>query len=493
MNTHNKIKEIFERKEIYIFSIITILFFGAFSILQYAPDTYSVFTDNLRNTVIHFLSCGRFVTGAFTYFFIRVLNLSNEKFYILSYSIAILCTIISLYRLNQLLKKDIKNEIVSMLVTILIIINPFSIELFMYVEKGIMIFSVLLCVLTVEQIEKFFNSKNKKSLIFAIIYMFIANCCYQGTVGVFVTISLIYVIKFSKNIKSFLINNIIIAITYGIPAAINFLLVRFSFNNARVNGEIILSESFSKLINGTKRMIIDAYDLLPKYFFLICIFILLGIIIYKAISQKENRNKKIIQIAGGFYLLAGSWFVTVAPQMLQDTNSIWFVARSSYPMASIIGILIFYIFMQFDISNLQNKVMYIFMTLLLIIQYNYFITFTTHNYIGNYMDKTITLEIYSMIQEYERETGNKIEKISIYKDASSQYSYPGLKASGDMNTKAYAPEWCVSRILELYTDRDFEVIENDTAKKEEFSKSNWEYFNEGQVIFEENVMHLCVF
>ena len=98
-----------------------------------------------------------------------------------------------------------------------------------------------------------------------------------------------------------------------------------------------------------------------------------------------------------------------------------------------------------------------------------------------------------MIQEYEEETGNKIDSIAIYKDAIPQYVYPGLKASGDMNIKAYSADWCVSRILKLYTNRDFKVINNDTNKKEEFSQKNWDYFSKEQVIFENNVMHLCIF
>ena len=63
----NKIKETFLDKNLYIFSMITILFFGVFCIMQYAPDTYSVFATNLTDIVSHFFSCGRIVTGAALY------------------------------------------------------------------------------------------------------------------------------------------------------------------------------------------------------------------------------------------------------------------------------------------------------------------------------------------------------------------------------------------------------------------------------------------
>lgn len=487
-----KLKEIFNDKELYLFSVITILFFGAFCVLQYAPDTYSVFTNDLKHTILHFLSCGRFVTGIATYFSMGLLKLGKEGTYFLSYSFAMICTIVSLYKLNKLLKKDIKQEILSIIVTTIIIINPFSIELFMYIEKGIMVLSVLLCVLAIEQIEKFLKG-NKKSIILALLFMVIANGCYQGTVGIFVAIALMYIIKYSKNGKEFIKNNILVALTYGIPALLNFLLVRFVFTNARVKGSMIVSESILKIVKGTKRMLIDTYDLLPHYLLFFVVTILLGIIIYQAWQQKSNKKEKILKIGGAFYIIGVTWFATVAPQMLQDTNSIWFVARSSYSMASVIGILVWYGEKEFTLKELTKKVILIGLTLFLLIQYSSFMRFTIDNYKGNYIDKIISLEISQMIQEYQEQTGNQIDSVAIYRDANPQYAYPEIKTSGDINVKAYLADWCVNRILKLYTNLDLKVVEGESHKEEEFKQKNWDYFSKEQVILEDNVLHLCIF
>ena len=491
-NLKDKIKEIITDKNVYIFTIITIVFFGALCKLQYAPDTYSVFTNDLMHSVKHFLSCGTIVTAMATYVVMGILQLSNEWTYILSYVFAMICMIIALYRLNKFIQKDVKNHIVSAIITTLILINPFSLELFLYIEKGIMVLSVLLCVLAVEQMDKFFQG-NKKSIIWAGIFMIIANCCYQGTVGLFVAISLIYIIKYSKNIKEFIVNNVIVALTYGIPALLNFLLVRFFFTNARVNGQMIFSESIKKVIVGIKRMVVDSYDLLPQYLFLAIIVIVLGIIIYKAIRENSSIKEKILKILGAFYLIAGTLFATVAPQMLQDTNSIWFVARSSYPMAAIIGILVLYLFTKFDIKKITKNIVIAILIVFLLIQYIYFMNYARDNYIGNYIDKQITLEINQEILNYEEETGNTVDTIAIYRDKTPQYVYPELRASGDINIKAYSADWCVSRILKLYTGREFNVIEANEEIKEQFEQESWDYFSEEQLVFENNIMHLCVF
>ena len=488
----NKIKETFLDKNLYIFSVITILFFGVFCIMQYAPDTYSVFATNLTDIVSHFFSCGRIVTGAALYIVRGLLHIGNYGTYLLSYGFAILCTIISLYKLNKLVNQEIKNNVVSILISTLIIINPFSIELFVYIEKGIMVLSVLLCVLAVEQIKKFFEG-NKKSILLALVFMIVANCCYQGTVGLFVAISLLYIIKYSKNIKEFIVNNVVVALTYGIPAILNFILVRFLFTNERVAGEIVLSESIIKMLQGTKRMLVNTYDLLPKYVFIIIIAILLGIIIYQALKKKISSKKKILEILGAFYVIAGTLFATVAPQILQDTSSIWFVARSSYSMAAIIGLLTMYAFMKTKIHAKMRNSIVIILVAFLLLQFVSFMSFAIDHYVGNYMDKTVTLEINRLISEYEEETGIQITEISIYHDKSIQYTYPELKASGDMNIKAYSADWCVPKIIQLYTGRNLITIENDEKLKNEFLQKNWDVFDEEQIVFQDNILHICLY
>lgn len=191
--------------------------------------------------------------------------------------------------------------------------------------------------------------------------------------------------------------------------------------------------------------------------------------------------------------MAGTLFATVAPQILQDTNSIWFVARSSYPMAAIIGILGLYLFSKLDIKEVVKNIVICIFILFLLIQYVYFIDYSRDNYIGNYMDKQITLQINQEILNYEEETGNTVDTIAIYRDKTPQYVYPGLKASGDINIKAYSADWCVSRVLKFYTGREFTVIEANEEIKEQFEEKSWDYFSTEQIIFENNVMHLCVF
>lgn len=491
-NIKEKVNKYFKDKKLYLFGIITFLFFGIFVLTQYAPDTYFVFTSGAKNTLSHFFSCGRFVTGIAAAFVIGVLKLENNYIYFLSYICAIIFTVISLYKLYNLLQKDIKNELVCIILSTLVIINPFSFELFVYIEKSILMFSVLMCILAVEQINEFLINKNKKNILFSLIYMLIASCSYQGTIGIFVAISLIYIIKYSKTIKDFVYNNIIVALVYGLPAIVNFIIMKFTYYNSRIEGNIIISESIRKIVNGTIKLFIDTYNLLPKYMFIICIAAILLFIIYKTIINK-NLKSKSFKILGSIYILIGVVSVAIVPQLLQSTASIWFVARSSYPIASIIGILLIYIFINFDLKNIERSIIIILAIIFLFIQLTSFIKYGIDGYIVNYEDKQNTMKIISKITEYEEQTGNIITKIAFYQDKNPNYTYQNIKSSGDINIKALYPTWSAKDIINFYSKRKLEIVESNIEIKQIFSQEQWDNYSQEQMIFEKDTIHLCLY
>lgn len=488
----NNLKEFFCDKKLYLYSIITVLFFGIYAMIQYAPDTYFVFSVDSTETMTHFFSCGRFVTGIFFKILLGIFKLKDITIYNISYLIAIICTILSMYKLDKLFEDITKNKKLIVISTIFIIINIFSIELYMYIEKGILMLSVLLCILAIEQTKKFFEG-NKKSIFFAIFIMILANCCYQGTVGLYVGIALLYIIKYSKNCKEFIKNNILVALIYGIPAIINFILVRFIFINTRVKGEIILEESIKKMIKGIKDMIFGTYQLFPKYLFAIMLSILIIFIVYKVIKKQEQTKTKILKVLGIGYIIAGTVFATVIPQIMQDTESIWFVARSTYSGASLIGILMLYALENIEIKKVQLNAIMIISCIILSIQFIYFTKFTVDDYIVNYQDRQEVKQIEKIMHEYEKNTGETITKIAVYEDKNPNYTYFNISSSGDMNLKSIYKDWSTVSVLNYYMNRNLENTKLDNEIQEEFKQHEWDYFNEGQVIFKGDTLHICVY
>ena len=490
----NKINEMFKDKKLYLFGVITLIFFGVFISIQYAPDTYTVFSERTKASVTHFFSCGRLITGCAVGITKGILNLTDNIIYNLSYMFAIICTILSLYKLYNLINVDIKNKTVSVILSSLVVINVFSLELFVYIEKGIMMLSVLMSILAVEQTKEFLENKKWKSMILALIFMIIATSSYQGTVGIFVAISLIYILKYSKTIKEFLLNNVKVALIYGIPAGINFVMVRFMGTNSRVEGNIRLAESIEKIVSGVKNLIINTYGLFPKYCFALAMLVAISFGIYKFVRHKNgNAREKIVKILAIIYILAGTLFATVAPQILQNTDSIWFVARSSYPMASVIGILLIYILSNCEVEKVEKNIIITCSCIYMLVQLAYFMIFAIDGYIVNYEDKQQTMELINLINEYEEETGNKITKIAIYSDKYITYTYPDTRASGDINVKAFSSDWAAKAIVNYYLGRQLEKVEISTTLEQYYKENDWQEFNIEQVKFEDDTIHLCLY
>ena len=278
---------------------------------------------------------------------------------------------------------------------------------------------------------------------------------------------------------------------YGIPAIINFVTVRFIYGNSRVSGKIVLSESISKIYAGIKEMILSNYGLFPKYLFFIFLTALIIYGIFKIIKSFEATNQKVLYILGIFYILVGTLAFTIAPQLLQSTNEIWFTARSTYAFTSILGILLIYFSSIIKIDNKEAIIILATSCIFLLIQYIYFAMYTIDNYKVNFEDKEITNQIEELINNYEKETGNVITKISIYNDMNPKYSYDDIKCIKDMNIKAFAHDWSASAIINFYMRRNLVSVPNDDEIKSKFSEQDWNYFNEEQLIFQGDTLHLC--
>ena len=490
----NKIKEILNNKIYWICVIISMCFFGIFAIPEYATDTYSIITSDWTYAFNHFMSLGRYITAIFWAILIGILQLGFNSSYFISYVIGILCFSISLYKMYKIIRYDINNKILAVITSILIIINLFSLELFMYFEKGILALSILLNILAIEKLIKYFEG-NKKNLIYVFIFMLLANCAYQGTVALFVSLGVIYILKYSKNIKKFIKNNIIVALLYAIPALINVISIKVLFATERVGSEAGIINSIIDIIQNLPNILISTHGIVPKYLFFIFICLIILVYIIKCINEKLNVKIILLDILKYIYVGCAIVFATVAPQALQ--NEVYMVPRDTYAAASMAGIFILCmnVFNKNDSSKIYNNIIIGMSMIFIIIQYINFQNITIDHYRMNYMDSQIAMQIAEEITSYEEETGQKIEKIVCYQDKDPAWQYGGLRVIGDANTRAFYPEWSRVNIIKTKLNRyDIESSQNENQEYvEKFKQESWSYYSNEQLIFDGNVLHLCCF
>lgn len=486
-----KYKKLLNEKSI-LFILITVIFFGTFSKLEYATDTYCVFATPIKQYCEHFLYSGRFVS-AFCLAISGLLDFSPTTIYTVSYILALISTIISMSVLQEIFAKNIKNKAISILISILIVINIFSIELYLFLEKGIMMLSVLFCILAFKHFVKYLEG-NTKSVIITFIYMTLANFAYQGTVGIFIGLAVVYIAKKDNTIIKFIKDNIVAAFCYGIPALINYLIIKIGFHNSRISGDINILKSTKLIVSNSLEMLKNTYNILPKYSFIIILCIIIIIAIIVIITKKEKTNKPILLLKL-FYIILGIYVATIFPQIMQSTSSIGFAPRNTYAFASIVGLILLYVFSIKD-EEKQNiePILIIISVILLIMQYIGFNNIIRNRYILNYNDYYNAMQIVKKVEQYETDTQKTINKVAIYKTKGNSLSYPTLYVSGDINIKATCPDWSRIDYLEYYLGRTLQEVETlNEVYTSYFENEDWTIFDTDQVILIDDTLHLCLY
>lgn len=538
-----KIKETLKDKKLYFFFIITLLFFGMFSKMDFATDTYAVIGNDKSEILANFLQSGRFIT-AFFFAMFKMMHIKISIVYALSFTLSIISITLSVYIIDKMLEREGANTLLSGIASTLLIINPFLIEEMMYIEKGIMTLAILLTVLAVKYFVDYMSSNKKTSIIKSMFFMLLSVISYQGVVGLFVIIGAVFTIIKSKNFKEFVKNTFVMLIIYGLPALIDLILIKLFSTTSRVSGEINIAESIKKIIDGSKKMV-QTYQILPKNTFISLNMIAVILIIISSIKNKKNTtggisnkinstnestsntiknantvnsenkgtsstiisvNESLLKtIVSIFYIILIDYVFAILPQAMQKTESIWFVARSTYPFASMLGALLTYEALKRRNSenaldcktktnyNVINKILIATGIIFLGIQLVRFYEIEISHYTVNYLDKEISKSVGQAITKYENETGNKVTKISIYKDKSPRYSYDDVFVVGDINITAFATSWSDANAINYYNKLDLKKVDNDEKIKEKFENVDYTSFSEEQIIIKDDTIHLCVY
>ncbi|MBQ3105300.1 MAG: hypothetical protein IJC59_05495, partial [Lachnospiraceae bacterium] len=124
-----------------VFSLIlTVLFFGTNSSIEFATDSYEVLnTEGSWKWMLY--DNGRLV-NALVYYVIERMGLSHGIIYHLSFFSAMLFLYFAVCLWSYILRRYIENEYVCVMLSFLGIVNPYFVEYFLFIEKGLFLFAV---------------------------------------------------------------------------------------------------------------------------------------------------------------------------------------------------------------------------------------------------------------------------------------------------------------------------------------------------------------
>ena len=475
-----------DKKMLCVFGIVVIAFFGMFFRMNYSVDTYLLFASKDLNYVQQYINSGRVFT-AFLFKFLQFLTFSPEAMYLVSFIIGIICATLSIYTLYCIFKEYTENKVSSAIISTMIVINPLIIELWLFAEMGIMMLSILTCILAYKHFDKYLETHKFKEVLFCIIFMIIAMFSYQGTVAIFIALSAISIIINCDNIRKFIVSTIISFICYIIPVIINFGFIMMLGNN-RVSMENTMIQKINFIIMATKEQLFKGFGLYPSTLFIAIHIVALAMVIVFTFLSNDNLKRKMYKILKIIYLIFITYFFTILTIIPQNINSIVMFPRNCYAYGSIIGLIFALDMINGREIKYKEKLIAVIALLLLVMEFVQFTSIGINRYIVNYMDKYVILEIDDKIKKYEESTGNKVENISIYNMKNSNKFYDGL--SDSINVSAKNEEMSGRAIRMLFTHRELkEVPEKEEIYKRYFKNNNWDRFSLDQIVLEGNTIH----
>ncbi len=490
-----------DNKILWLCLLLTLIFFGNMSKLEFSRCTYRMYAAPFMDEYNHYIIIGRYIVALF-WGLVSKIGLSIYETYAISFFISILSITMSIFVLFNILKKYINNKFLNLLLSTGVIINCFLIDYCIYIEKGIFALSILLCILATKFLIEYLDTKKKINLLYSTILLILSSFSYQGTVALFIALSTIFIVKYSDSIKKFIINNLITASVYGFTMGISYLLVRLlgSKSTSRTTGNLDILESIRKVVKGMKNIILDSYGVMPKYFFIaifIIVFSIISFIIFRYCDKFKNNKKEsnIVVFLGFIYILLACVITSVLPQLFIDVGAVNISARAIYPFASIIWLSIIYLLVN---VKLENKVFInIFLAIILVFlsvqcyKYNRIIT---DHYILNYVEKEYALNIKNHIEEYEKQNNIEIKNIIFYEDANCLLHYDDLESHYDINERVFRTKYCRIEIINYFMNRRIKQLECKNEKYEkEFKSIDYNCFDESELKFEGDTLHLCVY
>ncbi len=480
----------------YIFFSIGAVLLCVFSLfkMEYSTDTYIVYTISLAGVGGTMFLNGRFITGLFAYLF-HNLGSSVETFYYASFILSVIFMSFAIYNLFCVLKEKM-SELTAFLISFVTVFNVCAIEYFLFIEKGTFCFSIFTAILALRFFVGFLKGK-RYYIAFSLLFFALSALTYQIIPGIFVCLAVVFIVKYSKSLKEFLLNNLCGMSVYGFGMGLDYVLLKLTQDNKRAGSGINLSNAWKVLSFCTYH-----YGFIFLYIGALVISLSLFFYVrYKKSGEKPCKSSLIIYLKY-LYVILGATAALVAPFLFTNPNEVWLMFRVIYPIGALPGaIMIMQCYKvkrnaECEGSEGKSKKSIIALICICSVLVIFFNVLCFGRLINNEADEKLCLDIYEEIENYEKETGKKITTIAIYYDSQITQRNPYVLMIGDCNVRAFSRFWSDVPIFVTLTGRWFNELDQSKLNqqyKEYFQNQNWDGYCSEQLIFDGSVLHLCIY
>lgn len=475
------------KNELIIAFLLLLSVIGIFSLNRSAPDTYSLESYKYMNfkDKLPYFRDGRFFMTMFV-LVLNKLNISYSIFKLISWILAFISLYLGIIIFNDMLKIATKKS--HILISFLTVVNIFVLEFLIFADySGVMCLGILNAVLSARFFLQFLVSNEKKYIPLSMLFSLFTTFCYQGVIGLVVLLPIIFIMKYSKNIKEFIKNNLLLVLVYAVPTFTALLLGKLLGTYRLTGKSVSIFKRLKEIIAQFKEILVNTGFILPKYLF---IFItLIGIIIFLiSITKSKNKVKNILFL---IYCLIASTIVPLMPEFVVDYNNIWLTPRSCVGLGIICLIPYLICIIYGDLNKKNSLIITSLMFILFICEFRGYLVMGYNQIINNTKEEEEASLILGKVYNYEKEN-KQIKNIVIYNDKNISYTYPGIKAYKDINTRVGSRDWGTRAILFRTLNRKL-VSKKDSKFKKYCQENDWNEFYDETVKIKDNTLYICIY
>ena len=447
-----------------IILVITFILCNAFVQPHYSTDTYVLMNlGYFEYPKQYFLLDGRLISAMFC-FLGGILNLEYDIYVVLLEYIAIIFMSLAIYQMYLLLVDVLKLEksehkIIILLATFILVLNQFTIDYLLYPESGVMCMGLYFVILAVN----IAMSSKKKKYGKTFISLFVAATAYQGLINIFPLLMVFcYILKnlnngktFKSNVKEFFFEMIINAFIVIDIIFIQIIIVTI-FNQVLETGKPIRVNSFSDISFAIKKMISVTKDIKKILAYLNRLPVYTNaVMVIGTLFFLVKLRVKLREIFYYIFIIACSLVICFCTIFGFTTGP---VARTSSPIAMLLGISIIYVLAISFTKNKLKEVLYIITVIVFAVNSVAIIRNSNSHIEACILDNYIGTTLREKVKEYEEDTGIRVTKVCFMDDYISDNYHAGIKSINALTHRTVSCRWSKLAFVNVWCNRKFKEI-----------------------------------
>ncbi|MBO5286638.1 MAG: glucosyltransferase domain-containing protein [Clostridia bacterium] len=484
-------------------------------IFECSTDTYVLINEGLAEYSRLMLSNGRVITALFFYL-CGLIGCNVYVFYYISFTLSLVFSALAVYQLYIVLSGHFKKN-TALILSFITVINPLSLEYFLFIEKGMFLLSILFITFAIRFYSKFLEGKSYYILLSSLFIM-LSALIYQPLPALFVPIALSLLLVKSRDTNQLIVDTVWTVFAYGLGMGLALAVNLTVGSSSRAGGTIYPSNILKALTIGT--------PLISVLVFLGVLIALFAICIFTTKRESKIINSEVLfKFLKCSFIFLGTVLAIVLPFVFVNPEEVWLPLRIIYPLGALIGALSIFLLGKSSIFTVSEKKEAALPKSRKSVRDNtglsygetegtngkkgkalvalsaVFIAFTfcllqamfIGRVLNNKQDRELILKIGEEIAEYEKESGIEIKYISIYYDREPTKSNPFVLKLGDSNVRALTKSWSDVNAINYYLGKDYEKLSPLLNVRLDYETYNWDSFDTEQLHFVDNTLHLCVY